>query len=205
MKHLLTPYFSEVMALTKNQKSAQVIEVRDLLKRAKSLVFMHYCGLSVPQVDDLRRRMLEKDAKMKVAKKTLFTIAAKEEGYPEVPDEALDGPVAFVCSFTDEMSGAKVAYEFGKTHDVVKLIGGVMNGRVLSKAEAIDLARMLSHEEMLATFAALLRAPMSNFASICRSPLMSFAIGLKELAEKKEKEVPVAEADPSSDSSDSSS
>ena len=154
------------MALTKDQKKAQVTDLRSSLKKAKALVLMQYSGLTVAEVDELRGKMDEKDAKMQVAKKTLFKIAAKEEGYPEVADDSLEGPIAFVFSFTDEMSGAKVAFEFGKSHGAVKLTGGVMNGKVLSKEEAIDLAKMLSKEELLAKFAAMIRSPLGSFASM---------------------------------------
>lgn len=187
------------MALTREQKQAQVAELKKSLEETKSLIFMHYRGLSVAQVDELRGKMLEKNAKMKVIKKTLYRIAAKEQGWPEVGEDALDGPVALVLSFEDAMSGAKVAYEFGKSNDAVKLIGGVMNGKVLSKEEALELAKMLSHEEMLAKFATMLRAPLQNFASMAGDPLRSFARGIKQYAEKRPAEK-VPETSPESTS-----
>ena len=172
------------MALTKDQKKAQVTELKDALEKSKSLIFMHYCGLSVSQADDLRGKMQEKNAKMKVIKKTLYRIAAKENGLPEVPDKVLDGPVALVFSFEDEISGAKVAYEFGKSNDAVELIGGVLNDKVLTKSEAMDLAKILSHDKMLAKFAAMMCTPLTSFASMCGSPLSSFTRVVKEFAEK---------------------
>lgn len=173
------------MALTKDQKAAQIKDLREDLKKTQSLAFMQYRGLTVAQVDDLRGQMLEKNAKMKVIKKTLFNIAAKEEGYPEIPEGALgDQPIAFIFSFEDMVSGAKVAFEFGKKNDAVELIGGVLDGKVLNKEEAINLAKMLSREEILAKFAAMLRAPLSSFASMSSSPLSSFARAVKEVAQQ---------------------
>jgi len=172
------------MALTKIQKQAQVKSLRESLKKAKSLVFMHYLGMTVSQVDELRAKMGEKNAKMQVAKKRLFNIAAKEEGYPEVDERYMDGPVAFIFSFEDEMSGAKIAYEFGKTVQSVEIIGGVLNGKVLNKHGALELAKMLSHEELLSKFAMMLRAPLTGFASACGSPLSAFARAIKQISEK---------------------
>jgi len=172
------------MALTKDQKTAQVKNLRDSLKKAKSLVFMHYLGLTVSQVDELREKMSEKSAKMQVAKKRLFNIAAKEEGYPEVDEKNMEGPVAFIFSFEDEMSGAKIAYEFGKSAKAVEIIGGVLNGKVLDKNGAMELAKMLSHDELLAKFAMMLRSPLTSFASACGSPLGAFARAAKQIAEK---------------------
>ena len=180
------------MALTKDQKAAQVQDLREDLKKTKSLVWMQYRGLSVADISELRKRIREKNAKMRVAKKTLFRIAAKEEGFPEVPTEALEGPIAYVFSFEDEVSGAKVAFEFSKDHEEVKLTGGILNSQILSATEALDLAKMLSREEMLGKVVGMMQSPISGFASLCGSPLRSFAICLKELASK------------SSESSDSS-
>ena len=175
------------MALTKDQKKAQVSNLKDALKRTKSLAFMKYRGLSVSEVDDLRGRMLEKKAKMQIAKKTLFNIASKEEGYPEIKDEIFGNePIAFVLSFEDELSGAKIAFEFGKSNNAVELVGGVVDGRILTKDEIVEFAKILGKEELLAKFAAMLRAPLGNFASLCDSPLSAFARSVKEISDKKE-------------------
>jgi len=172
------------MALTKDQKSAQVKDLRSDLKRTKSLMWMQYRGLSVLDISDLRRKMMEKDANMKVAKKTLYRIASKEEGYPEVAEENMEGPIAFVFSFGDEVSGAKVAFEFGKDHEEVKLLGGVMGGKVLSASDAEEFAKLLSREGMLGKVVGMMQSPLVSFASMCGSPLRSFGIATKELAEK---------------------
>jgi len=174
------------MALTKDQKQAQITELRADLKKAKSLVWLKYRGLTVLDVSNLRRRVRAKNAKMKVAKKTLLRIAAKEEGMTEITDQVMGTePLAFIFSFEDEVSGAKVAFEFSRENDKVKLTGGLLDGKILSEAEAQELARMLSKEELLAKFAGMLQSPLRNFASICSTPLRSFAIALKEVAAKK--------------------
>ena len=173
------------MALTKQQKAGQLQELKDCLKRAKSVTFLHYIGTTVEAVTQLRTKIYERKAQMKVGKKTLFRIAAKEMGLPEPTDAEMPGAVAFVFSYEDEMSGPKAAFEFGRTNDKVKLVGGILNGKILSAAEALELGKMLSREELLAKFMAMLQAPLANFASIASSPLRSFAYGLTQVAEKK--------------------
>lgn len=173
------------MALTKDQKRVQITELREDLKKAKSLVWLKYRGLSVLDVSILRRRIRAKNAKMKVAKKTLLRIAAKEEGMTEITDQVMGTePLVFIFSFEDEVSGAKVAFEFSKENDKVKLTGGLLNGKILSEADAQELARMMNKEELLAKFACMIRSPLTNFASMCSMPLRSFAIGLRQIAEK---------------------
>lgn len=173
------------MALTRAQKAAQLTDFKESLKKAKSVVFLHYSGTTVSAISQLRTKLYEKKTKMRVGKKTLFRIAAKESGLPEVPESSLEGPVAFVFNFEDEVSGAKVALEFGKVSDKVKIIGGILNGKLLTREQALELGRMLGREELLTKFACMLRAPLSNFASLCSTPLRSFAYGLKQVSEKK--------------------
>jgi len=173
------------MALTKAQKSVQLTELREDLKKAKSLVWLQYRSLSVGDTSALRRKIKEKNAKMKVAKKTLFTIAVKEEGMGEIADGVLGTePLAFIFSFEDEVSGAKAAFEFSQENGKVKLTGGLLNGKILSENEALDLAKMMGREQLLGQFAMMIRSPLTNFASMCSTPLRSFAIGVRQLAEK---------------------
>lgn len=173
------------MALTRAQKAAQLTDFKDALKKAKSVIFMHYSGMNVDSISQLRTKLTERKAKMRVGKKTLFRIAAKESGLPEVPETALEGPVGFVFSEEDEVSGPKVALEFGKVSEKVKIIGGILAGKLLTREEALELGRMLGREELLAKFACMLRAPLQQFAALASTPLRSFAYGMKQVAEKK--------------------
>lgn len=186
------------MALSKDQKQAQVKELTQKLSDAQSVIFAHYIGLSVAEAGELRSNLREQDAEMKVAKKTLMKIAAKEAGYPELDDKVMEGAVSCIFSYGDPLSGAQVAFKFSKAHDQVQLIGGVFDGKLLTKTEAMELAKMPSREILLATFAGMLQSPLRSFASMCNSPLSGFARALDQLAEKgglaPEAEAPAEEA-----------
>lgn len=172
------------MTLTKDQKKAQVIELVELFKKSQSVMFSHYIGLTVGNVSALRKKLKEQKAEMKVAKKTLMAIAAKEAGLPEIDVDGLTGPVAAIVSFDDPLSGAQVTLKFGKDHSQVKLIGGIFDGKILTKEQAIEMAKMPSRMELLATFMSMLNSPLTKFASVCSTPLGGFARGLKQVADK---------------------
>lgn len=173
------------MALTKVQKQAQLTELKDKMKKAQSVIFAHYIGLTVSDVSALRGKLKEGKAEMKVAKKTLMRIAAKEVGLPEIADSALDGPVACIFSFEDPLTGAQIAFKFAKDHNQVALIGGIYDGKSLSKDEAVAMAKMPGRKELLGIFAGMIQSPLRSFASICNSPLTGFARALSEVAKKK--------------------
>ena len=141
-------------------------------------------GMTVGDVSELRRKLKEGKAEMKVAKKTLMRIAAKDLGLPEVTDDSLDGAVACIFSFDDPLSGAQVAFTFAKDHPQVELIGGIFEGKILSKGDAVAMAKMPSRQILLATFMRMIRSPLYSFASMCNSPLTGFARIVGELAAK---------------------
>jgi len=172
------------MALSRDQKEAQVQELTEKMGEATSIMFANFIGLTVAEVSDLRNKLREANAEMKVAKKTLTKIAAKGANLPELPVEDLDGPVSLIFSFGDPLSGAQIAFKFSKDHEQVKLIGGVFDGKILTLNQSVELAKMPSRDVLLATFAAMIRSPLVKFASMCGSPLSGFARALKQMSEK---------------------
>ncbi len=162
------------MALTRDQKSAQLSELKDKMKQAQSIMFAQYSGLTVAAVSKLRGKLKDSKAEMKVAKKSLMQLAAKELKLPEISDETLDGPVACIFSFDDALAGAQVAFTFSKDNPQVKLIGGIYDGKLVSAEEAVKLAKIPSKLQLLGIFASMLN-----------TPLRSFAIGLTEIAKQK--------------------
>lgn len=174
------------MAVSKATKVVKLAELKDRMKKAQSLMFAQYIGLKVSELSELRQKLRGADAEMKVGKKTLMRIAAKECGLPDVAEENMEGPIACIFSFADPLSGAQVAFKFGKDHNQVKLLGGIYDGKALTREQAVEMAKMPGRSELLAIFATMLRSPLVSFASMCNSPLGGFARGLSELAKKKE-------------------
>lgn len=177
------------MALTKDQKTAQLNELKDKMKRSQSVVFAHYIGMNVADVSEFRAKLKVSDAEMKVAKKTLMQLAAKDLEMPEITDEIIDGPVACIFSYEDPLSGAQIAFQFSKAHPQVQLVGGIFEGKIMTKEEAVRFSRIPGKLQLLGMFAAMIN-----------SPLTSFARGLTELVKQKEApapaEAPKAEAAP---------
>ena len=192
------------MALSRDQKQAQVADLTEKLKTAQSVMFAHYIGLSVSDVNDLRSQLKDSGAEMKVAKKTLTKLAAKEAGMPELNDDSMAGPISLIFSYEDPLCGAQVAFKYGQEHDQVAIVGGIFDGKVLTKEEAVELAKMPSRDALLATFVGMMRSPLNTFASMCGSPLSGFARALSGMADKGgfvEEETPAPEpAAPAEDS-----
>jgi large subunit ribosomal protein L10 len=174
------------MAITRQQKEATLVELKEKFQKAGSVAFGQYSGLSVEQLSKLRKEMRAAGVEFKVAKKTLFKLAAKEQGY-DLPDELLEGTVGAAFSYEDSIAGPRLIKKFGKDKDFekLKLMGGIMEGKVMSIAQMKEIAGLPSKQELLAKFIGLLRSPLQSFYGTLQSPLSSFARAAQQYAEKK--------------------
>lgn len=176
---------ASLMALSRTQKEAQVAVLTEKMANASSVIFAHYMGLSVANVTKLRSQLKKEKAELRVAKKTLIQISAKQANTPEVTDDQLPGDIACIFSFGEPTAGASVAFKFAKDHPQVKILGGIFSGKTLTTAEANALATIPSKIQLLAMFMSMCQSPLVSFASACSSPLTGFARALSELAKKK--------------------
>lgn len=157
------------MTITKQRKSEILADVEKKFDGAKSIVFSGYSGITVKDFSKVRRALREKKVACKIAKKTLIKIAAKKYGYNDIPDTVMDGPVAALFSYGDEISGAKVIAEMSRKYEALKLFGGLMEGKVLSQEEVVALSKLASREELLVKMLCSLNAPASGFANALAS------------------------------------
>lgn len=180
------------MAVTKEKKEEVLNELSKLFENAKSIVFAEYKGLSVKDMRNLRKRMQSSDVTYKVAKKTLIKLAAEQAGFKDIPDSILEGQVGAAFGMNDEIAAAKTLYEFSKTNEHIRLLGAFMEGRTLSQAEALELAKIPGKEELLAKLVGSLKSPISGFHGILASLLRNFVGVIGAYKDKLEKEAPAA-------------
>lgn len=152
------------MAITKEKKGQILKDLEEKFAKAKAVYFAQNKGLSVKQTMDLRRALRAEDVDFVVAKKTLMKLAAKNSSLPELTDEVLDGPIAAVIGYEDSVLPSKLVKDFGKTaEEKVVLTGGILDGKILNQAEAIQIASLPSKQELLAKLVGSMKAPISGF------------------------------------------
>ena len=173
------------MAQTKEQKAEILDELKASMKDAKSVVFADYQGLSVKDLRGLRMSLKEAGVDFKVAKKTLFRIAAKDSGFEEIPNEVLEGPVGAAFSMEDEVAAAKLLHKFAKTNENLKLRGAFFEGRILSVEETKQLALIPGKEELIGKLLYLFNYPISGFHGVLHNTLAGFVRVLDAIKEKQ--------------------
>ncbi len=173
------------MPVTKQQKAEILKELNDKFGKAKAIYFSKNKGLPVKKVGDLRKKLFKEGVELMVAKKTLFRLASKNNNLPELPNELMDGPVSAAFGYGDVISPARVLYDFAKENENLELLGGLVEGRLLSKAEAKHLATLPSREVLLAKLVGSMKSPISGFHGVLAGVLRKFVYGLKAVHDKK--------------------
>ena len=151
--------------MARPEKVAKVEEVRADLSGAAATLLTHYRGLSVTELAELRAKLREANAEMKVVKNTLTKRAAEAAGI-EGLDDLLEGPTSLVLCAEDPVGPAKALKAFAKDHPDLTLRGGYLDGEVLDAEEALKLADLESREELLARLAGLMQGALSGTARL---------------------------------------
>ncbi len=178
------------MPATKEKKSAILQELVDKFARGKTVVFAGYRGLGMKGMSDLRKRLRPTQSEMQIAKKTLLRLAAKENKLAEIPEAAMEGPVATTFCYTDEFSGLQVLFKFSKENENLKLLGGIIGGQVVDAATVKQYAQLPGKQELLAKLLGSMNAPVSGFVGVLGNVLGGFVRALGAYQEKRAAETP---------------
>ncbi|MBU1119473.1 50S ribosomal protein L10 [Patescibacteria group bacterium] len=173
------------MAKSRKQKEALVQELTDVLKESKAYVLSDYRGMTVSDVQDLRKRMKEKSGTFMVVKNSLFKIAAKNAGLDEEFYKNLVGPVALTVSSEDEVASAKETFEFAKECKALEIKEGFLEGNVLKKEDVESLAKLPTKQELIAKVVGTINAPLSGLVTVLSGNSRKMVQVLKAIADQK--------------------
>ena len=174
------------MAISKSKKQEILQELQTSFKDAKSVMFSKYSGISVSDFSKVRTALREQNVECRVAKKTLIKLAAKELGVEELPAESLDGPIAVIFSYDDELSGAKLIDKMSKDYAQLELTGGILEGEAFGPETAKAYAAIPSKEELYAKLLGSMRAPISGFHGVLHGTMRQFVGTLQAIADEKQ-------------------
>lgn len=173
-------------------KVAAVAELVENFRESNGAVLTEYRGLTVKQLQDLRRSLGE-SASYAVAKNTLTKIAAKEAGI-DLSEDLLTGPTAIAFITGDVVEAAKGLRDFAKANPTLVLKGGYLDGKSLDADEIKKLADLESREVLLAKLAGAMKGSLQNAVSLFNAPLAQTARLVGALEAKKAEEAPAAPA-----------
>jgi len=159
--------------MARPDKAAAVAEIVDAFNDSAGAVLTEYRGLSVKQLQELRRA-LGGNANYAVVKNTLTKIAAKEAGV-EGFDDLLTGPTAIAFINGDLVEAAKGLRDFAKANPALVVKGGYVDGAPMAAAEIAKLADLESREVLLGKLAGAMLASLSQAVYLLNAPIAQAA------------------------------
>ncbi len=158
------------------QKKIETVEsLRDCIERSAITIAAEYRGLSMIEMNALRRAARDAGVDVKVVKNRLFLRAAHAAGRPEVA-QLVEGPTAVFFGYDDVAAASKAVTEYMRTaRNSFAVRKGVMDGQLLSLADLQDLASLPTRPVLLGQFVGLLQAPVTRLAGLLSGNVRSLA------------------------------
>lgn len=161
------------MALSKTSKKEILSKLETILGDSQSMVFVHFKGLKVADSTQFRRKLKGSEVGFFVSKKTLTRKALEGKKYTGTMPE-LNGEIGLAFS-KDLIAPAREVYEFQKKFkDNLSIVGGVFEGKYMTKEEMMSIALIPSQKTLHAMF-----------ANVINSPIQGFVMALDQIAKKK--------------------
>ena len=186
--------------MKKEDKQKVVADLTERLRSSDTLLVADYRGLTMPQIDALRGRLLEHGARLSVVKNTLTRRAAEAAGATALL-ALLEGPsaIAFIESDGDMVAVAKALADSARETRVLAVRGGVLQGREISGPDVEELAKLPPLETLRGQVLGAIVAPLTQLLALVNAPLQNL-VGLidariEQLGGEESEQTPEPEAE----------
>lgn len=174
------------MPKTKGQKKFILDELTDKINRAKSVIFTKFNGLGVKENEELRGKLRAENSEYFVAKKTLMNIAFKDKAIEGLDAKNLDGQVAAIFGYNDEVAPAKVVAGFKKDKEgKIEFVGGILENKFIDASQVTELSKLPSKQELYAKIVGSINAPVSGFVNALAGNIRNLVNVLNAVKDKK--------------------
>ncbi len=173
------------MAKSRKQKESTLADLTARLGEAKSVVFADVQGLTVKDASAFRNRARKEKIGVLVAKKTLMRLAFQNAGYAGVDPSTLQGSLVMVTGFDDEVAPARLAADFAKEHEALKIVAGVLERRLVEGSAILALSRLPGKSELIAKAIGSIRAPFSGLVNVLSGNLRGLVNVLNAVKDQK--------------------
>jgi len=168
--------------MNKEQKKNYISEMTASFENSEAVLVTHYQGLTVKQLDDLRKQMRDHGIQFKITKNRITKLALQNTKCKDLSD-LFKGPTAVALS-KDAISSAKILTKFSKENKNLKILGGIMGKEILDVAAVANVATLPTLDEARAQIVGILRSPAQKIASILLAPASKIAILALEKSKK---------------------
>lgn len=170
--------------MDRRAKEQIVSELQVKLKEAKLGILTGFSRMNVEKMESLRKSLRKSNAELKVVKNTLLGIASKDTGFNVLADH-FKWPVAVVLSYKDPVEPTKVLIDFAKKNPELEIKVGVLDGKLLTKADLNVLAELPSKEVLLGKLVSVMAAVPTSLVTVLSGVPRNFVQVLNAYCDKK--------------------
>jgi large subunit ribosomal protein L10 len=172
------------MAKTRASKETAVERITDKLRAGKAVVFADFTGLLVKEMRELRVELRRAGVYYEVVKKTILKRALQKAGLKAAEVDNLQGSISLAVGMDDEVAPAKILAAFAKTHDKLRLLGGIIENNFVAESKVKSLAQLPARTELLGQLVGALQSPLNGLIQVLAGNLRGLVQVLKAAAEK---------------------
>jgi large subunit ribosomal protein L10 len=169
--------------VNRDQKAAVVDEVAEAIQSAEAVFAVDYRGISVTQAAELRGKLIDAQASLRVVKNTLTERAADKAGNENLK-ALLEGPTALTFVNGDIAVAAKVIADFRRANELPQFKGGSMGGDALSAEQLDAIAKLPARDVLNAQLAGTIASPLTGLVRGLNALIAGLAIQLSQIAEQ---------------------
>lgn len=177
---------SEYTVKVQQHKTDAVESLKNQFKDISTYIFADYRGLSVEQISDLRAKLREQQAQLKVVKNRFAKIALQELDHPDV-GAILSGPTAIALPAEEAGPVAKTLIDFAKDTPL-EVKGGIIEGMVYDFAQVEAFSKLPTKLELISMLMSTMKAPVQNLALVLNAVPQKLVRTLQAVADKKQAE-----------------
>ncbi|MEX1248845.1 MAG: 50S ribosomal protein L10 [Anaerolineales bacterium] len=171
------------MALSKEKKQSILSEYESWIGKSEAVFLAEYTGLTMPDFDELRKRIREAGGEFHVVKNTLGKLAFQKAGL-DLPAEFLTGSTALGLAFSDAPGVAKAIADFAKGKQAVKIKAGFLGKQYMTGEAVMRLATLPPLPVVRAQLLAMFNTPATQLTRLLAEPGRRIAQVLKAYADK---------------------
>ncbi|MFH2062730.1 MAG: 50S ribosomal protein L10 [bacterium] len=172
------------MAKTREQKEAEVREIADSLRQAKSIVMADLSPLKVQETTALRQKARQQSVRVRGVKKTLLHRAAKEAGL-SFDEDLIGGSLTLLLGLGDEVAPARLVADIRKERKELNVQGGILESRWVTSDEIIALSKLPGREQLISQVVGSIRAPLSGLVGALQGNIRNLVYVLNAVKDAK--------------------
>lgn len=173
--------------LNRSDKAEIIKDLNQKFKHTSTLFVLDYKGLTVKDLETLRKDLRKVDGDLRIVKNTLIKKASENTDIDQINDLFV-GPTAIAFCNQDFPPVAKIFVKTSKDFEQLKIRGGIVDGKIVDGSEIEQISKLPTRDELVTQFIGLLSSPMINVLGLLTQMQTKFLYALEALRQKKEEQ-----------------